>query len=162
MHRLFEQDPGGDGSFADAADPEPLLELLSELESEVRDEQNDGDGELSHGKKKRPKEHDDSDDDDSIFIKLPLPGEIRKIGNAVYCGEQKTGQIQYLVHWEPAAIAVNCSFHGSNCFVTCPLIGCDEDALIRWVGEAPCFVSADDHGKQVPKNCYHRRNPPRS
>ena len=152
------QNLGGDGNFLDAADPEPLLELLSELE--VPDEENDGD--MPQGKKRRKTGADNADEDDSIFIKLPLPGEIRKVGNTVFCGEQKAGQIQYLVHWEPAAIAVNCSIHGSTCFVTCPLVGCDEDALIRWVGEAPCFVSADDHGKHVPKNCYHRRNPPRS
>lgn len=94
----------------------------------------------------------------AAVFKAPLPGEIRRVGNEVLCGDAKCGTLAYLVHWNPAAIAANCVVH-SNCYLTAPLIDSDEDSLIRWLGEGFCFRSAEDHRSCAPKGCYSSRKP---
>ena len=94
----------------------------------------------------------------AAVFKAPLPGEIRRVGNEVLCGDAKCGTLAYLVHWNPAAIAANCVVH-SNCYLAAPLIDSDEDSLIRWLGEGFCFRSAEDRRSCAPKGCYSSRKP---
>ena len=139
-----------DGVYLDDANLDPLIDLLEELDLDTPDPNE------TSARSKRPS---DSPPDD-YEIKLPLPGDIKRVGNTIFCGAQKTGSVSYLVHWVPAAIAVKCFIH-DNCFITAPLLNVNEDPLVTWVGEAPAYLSGEVHGKHVPKGCYHRRNPPR-
>ena len=91
-----------------------------------------------------------------LVVKQPLTESISRSGNSIYCGSLKTGTISYLTHWSPAAMAGNCLVHG-NCYCTVPLLGGDEDSLIRWIGEAKCYNSAADHMACVPADAYFRR-----
>lgn len=96
--------------------------------------------------------------DSKVVVKQPLAGTISRRGNSIYCGEVKTGTVSYLAHWTPAAIAGNCIVHGAGvCYCTMPLLGADEDGLVRWLGEASCYASAADHMSCVPTEAYHSR-----
>ena len=98
------------------------------------------------------------DESSDFVVTAPLTGVISRKGNEIYCGDTKCGSISYLVHWNPAAMAGNCLVH-NNCYVTCPLIGGDNDELTHWVGRAFSFRNAEEHGACRPKGSYHRRRP---
>ena len=148
----------GDGSLDDAVVPDALLEILEEMcvdDDFSKFSDQDQDGSSTASKRKSP-----DFGLDNVVIKLPLAGEIVCKGRQIFCSGSRCGSISYLTHWDPPAMADNCSVH-SNCYVTCPLVTGDEDAIIKWVGSAFCFRNAEDHGKSTPKGSYHRRNPPK-
>ena len=95
--------------------------------------------------------------DASLVVKQPLVGTIARVGNNVFCSGLKTGTINYLTHWEPAAVAANCSIHGGGCYYTTPLLSCNEDEIVRWLGEASCYSDAGDHMACAPSTAYTRR-----
>ena len=147
-------DEGGDGSLDDAVVQDALLEILEEIcvddELSRRDEDSS-----TVSKRKSP-----ASDLDNLVVKLPLAGDITLVGRQVFCAGSRCGSISFLTHWDPPAMSGHCAVH-PNCFVTCPLVTGDQDALVKWIGSAFCFRSADDHGKSTPKGSYHRRNPPK-
>lgn len=79
-----------DGVYLDDANLDPLIDLLEELDLDTPDPNE------TSARSKRPS---DSPPDD-YEIKLPLPGDIKRVGNTIFCGAQKTGSVSYLVHWE--------------------------------------------------------------
>ena len=110
------------------------------------------------GSTKRSAASLDDEGDSNIIVKLPQVGDIKRSGNCIYCGDVKTGSISYLTHWDPAAIAANCHIHGSDvCYFTMPLLGTEEDEMIRWLGEAGCYRNAKDHLACIPDSAYNRR-----
>ena len=122
---------------------------MDELQQEGADDDEDDAG---SGKKRDP-------DSDSLIVRLPMSGHIRRVGNQVFNGDTKCGAIRYLTHWEPMAFAANCCVHGSNCYVTLPLLTGDEDALVQWLGQAYCFRNAEEHRGIAPPLAYERRRP---
>ena len=136
-----------EGRFEADVCPDALLELMEELAMDQ-----DGPSAASDVADKPSGESTD------LVVTAPMTGAISRKGNEVYCGDTKCGSISYLVHWNPAAMAGNCLVH-SNCYVTCPLLGGDEDELTHWVGRAFSFRNAEEHGACRPKGSYHRRKP---
>ena len=110
------------------------------------------------GSTKRSAASLDDEGDSNPIVKLPQVGDIKRSGNCIYCGDVKTGSISYLTHWDLAAIAANCHIHGSDvCCFTMPLLGTEEDEMIRWLGEAGCYRNAKDHLACIPDSAYNRR-----
>lgn len=114
------------------------------------------------GKSKRTETATDlflNSESSDVIVKHDVAGAIIRSGNNIFRGDLKTGSISYLTHWNPAAMAGNCSVHGQGtCYFTMPLLGGDEDAMIRWLGDGPCYLSAADHMACVPCDAYlHRR-----
>lgn len=147
------------------ADLAGYVHLLAELGMESIFGVDPGDPENGGGKKKKKNtepENQTFDDllipDADVVIKQDFPGSVTRSGNHIFRGDMRTGSISYLTHWSPMAIAGNCMVHGQGvCLCTVPLIGADEDELIRWVGDAPCFRSAEDHMACAPLQAYTRR-----
>ena len=136
-----------EGMFEAEVCPDAFMELMEELAVDQDDPSL-----ASDATGKSPDERSD------FVVAAPLTGEISRRGNEIFCGDAKCGSISYLVHWNPAAMAGNCLVH-SNCYVTCPLLGADDDELIRWVGRAFSFRNAEEHGACRPRGAYHRRKP---
>ncbi len=95
------------------------------------------------------------------IIKQPVEGEVRLDGRMVFRGNIKCGCLNYLLHWQPAAMAANCMLH-SDCYITSPLVddngnGPSEDDLVRWLGEAPCYRTGADHLALRPAGSYEKR-----
>lgn len=102
---------------------------------------------------------------DKVFtdiIKQPVEGDVRLEGRTVFRGSIKCGCLNFLLHWEPAAMAANCMLH-SNCYITSPLLAGDggkgpsEDDLVRWLGEGPCYRTGADHLALRPAGSYEKR-----
>lgn len=114
------------------------------------------------GKSKRTEKATDdlflNSESSDVIVKHDVAGAIIRSGNNIFRGDLKTGSISYLTHWNPAAMAGNCSVHGQGtCYFTMPLLGGDEDAMIRWLGDGPCYLSAADHMACVPRDAYLQR-----
>lgn len=102
---------------------------------------------------------------DKVFtdiIKQPAEGEVRLEGRTVFRGNIKCGCLNFLLHWEPAAMAANCMLH-SNCYITSPLLpgndgkGPSEDDLVCWLGDGPCYRTGADHSALRPAGSYEKR-----
>ncbi|CAL1152414.1 unnamed protein product [Cladocopium goreaui] len=100
----------------------------------------------------------DSPDLEHMIVKLPVKGEVKRVGSTVFTGSVKSGQISYFTHWTPPAILAVCAIH-EDCYTTAPLLGHDvsEDSLVQWLGQGPSFKSEKDHGKFIPAGTYKKR-----
>ena len=95
---------------------------------------------------------------ENMVVKLPVTGEVKRVGSSIYTGSIKSGQLSYFTHWTPPAILAVCAIH-EDCYTTAPLIGdaVSEDSLVQWLGQGPSFKSEKDHGKFIPAGTYKKR-----
>ena len=140
-------------------DLEGFVQLRAELDMDCafgREDVTDG-TEKSNKSKRADDFFFNSDVSSDVIVKHDVAGAIIRSGNSIFRGDLKTGSISYLTHWNPAAMAGNCSVHG-QCYFTMPLLNGDEDAMIRWLGDGPCYLSAADHMACVPRDAYLQRH----
>lgn len=146
----FQEKNEEEDDFEDTACPEAFDELMEEISlDEASSSKGNSDSHMSS-------KGNQEDDLDSVIFKAPLAGEIKRVGHQIFCSDAKCGNLSYLLHWDPPAVAANCCVH-ANCYITSPLLETDDDEMVSWLGQAYCFKNSSDHVSMAPKGSYNRR-----
>lgn len=103
-------------------------------------------------------EKSETESAEDVVVRVFHTEEIKLCGNTVFAGDVKCGTLSWLVHWDPPAIAANCTVH-SGCYCTAP-IHFDEQELVQWLGQAISYKDGQAHGRFVPKGTYNKRRLP--